>query len=225
MPWALRQAAFTGRSLDLKQSQPQLNTDISRLKQGKVGAQVPPPRASIMQSCTSPHPSIPQFWSVWVPASLDDSQAVAVTLEQISRVWQLQQLCASPPSPLARTPTHNPRSLAALPPPPTYTQTQPLMSSAPPRCRYPHTFKVCLSAADVDAAAASIPPKIASLIGMEGGHSIGNSIDTLAAMYEAACSGSAAVPQFNFINSFLQHNVFCLVQFDCCSGTKLARGT
>jgi hypothetical protein len=40
MPWALRQAAFTGRSLDLKQSQPLLHTDIARLKQGKVGAQV-----------------------------------------------------------------------------------------------------------------------------------------------------------------------------------------
>jgi hypothetical protein len=34
----------------------------------------------------------PQFWSVWVPASLDDSQAVAVTMEQINRVWQMQQL-------------------------------------------------------------------------------------------------------------------------------------
>jgi membrane dipeptidase len=47
---------------------------------------------------------------------------------------------------------------------------------------YPDTFKVCLSAADVDAAVASNPPKIASLIGMEGGHSIGGSIDTLASM-------------------------------------------
>ena len=74
-----------------------------------------------------------------MPASLDDSQAVAVTLEQISRVWQLQQL-------------------------------------------YPDTFKICLSAADVDAAAASVPPKIASLIGMEGGHSIGGSIEVLASM-------------------------------------------
>ena len=41
MPWALRQADFSGRSLDLKQPQPQLHTDIARLKQGKVGAQVP----------------------------------------------------------------------------------------------------------------------------------------------------------------------------------------
>jgi membrane dipeptidase len=118
LPWALRMASFTGRSLDLNQPQPQLHTDIARLKRGKVGA---------------------QFWSVWVPASLDDSQAVAVTLEQISRVWQLQQL-------------------------------------------YPDTFKICLSAADVDAAAASVPPKIASLIGMEGGHSIGGSIEVLASM-------------------------------------------
>lgn len=48
---------------------------------------------------------------------------------------------------------------------------------------YPETFKVCLSAADVEAATTSHPPKIASLIGMEGGHSIGGSIDTLTAMY------------------------------------------
>jgi hypothetical protein len=41
MPWALRQADFTARSLDLNQAQPQLHTDIARLKQGKVGAQVP----------------------------------------------------------------------------------------------------------------------------------------------------------------------------------------
>jgi membrane dipeptidase len=51
----------------------------------------------------------------------------------------------------------------------------------PPRS-YPDVFKVCLSAADVDAATASSPPKIASLIGMEGGHSIGGSIDVLASM-------------------------------------------
>jgi hypothetical protein len=41
MPWALRQATFTGRSLDLTQPQPQLHTDIARLNKGKVGAQVP----------------------------------------------------------------------------------------------------------------------------------------------------------------------------------------
>ena len=41
MPWALRQAAFTRRSLDLKQPQPQLHTDVQRLIKGKVGAQVP----------------------------------------------------------------------------------------------------------------------------------------------------------------------------------------
>jgi hypothetical protein len=88
MPWALRQAAFTGRSLDLKQSQPLLHTDIARLKLGKVGAQV---RAPLLQRQRAVSRVVLQFWSVWVPASLDDSQAVAVTMEQISRVWQLQQ--------------------------------------------------------------------------------------------------------------------------------------
>ncbi len=128
-----------------------------------------------------------QFWSVWVPASLDDSQAVAVTMEQISRVWQLQQQYA-----------------------PLFANHFTLPLTLPPPFRYPDTFKVCLSAADVDAAAASVPPKIASLIGMEGGHSIGGSIETLAAMY--ATVTRAKMPVF-YHDLFLFHSIDCVASF------------
>ena len=48
--------------------------------------------------------------------------------------------------------------------------------------RYPETFELARTADDVDRIVAA--GRIASLIGMEGGHSIGGSLETLAEMYE-----------------------------------------
>jgi len=81
-----------------------------------------------------------------VPASLDDSQAVAVTMEP-DQPRVAAAAAVRMPSPF------NLNSFSV-----TFTSIR----------SYPDTFKVCLSAADVDAAVASNPPKIASLIGMEG---------------------------------------------------------
>ena len=54
--------------IDLRQSQPELMTDIGRLRAGHVGA---------------------QFWSVYVPARLAGRGAVTATLEQMDFVHQL----------------------------------------------------------------------------------------------------------------------------------------
>ena len=159
MPWALRQAAFTGRSLDLKQSQPLLHTDIARLKLGKVGAQV---RAPLLQR----QRAVSRV--VFCSSGACGSRRHSTTRRRSRSLWNKSAACGSCSSStrlFLRITLHS-------------------HSLWPPPFRYPDTFKVCLSAADVDAAAASVPPKIASLIGMEGGHSIGGSIETLAAMYE-----------------------------------------
>jgi membrane dipeptidase len=114
-PWALREHN-PGRDLgllDIAQPQPTIMTDIPRLRAGGVGG---------------------QFWSVYVPTSMQGQEAVRATLEQIDVVH---------------------RMMAA----------------------YPDTFELALSAGDVDRIFAD--GRIASLIGMEGGHSIDNSLATL----------------------------------------------
>ena len=94
-----------------------MQTDLNRLRQGKVGA---------------------QFWSVYVSANLPEPQAVQATLEQIDVT----------------------RRLVA---------------------RYPGQMVLATSSADVERAFKS--GKIASLMGMEGGHSIGGSLAVLRQMY------------------------------------------
>jgi membrane dipeptidase len=79
-----------------------------------------------------------QFWSVYVPAELEDDSAVATTLEQIDLV----------------------RRLVA---------------------RHADALELALTAADVERIMAS--GKVASLIGAEGGHSIGCSFGVLRAMH------------------------------------------
>ena len=114
-PWALRE--HNGErdidKLDIRVPQPKIHTDIPRLRAGGVGG---------------------QFWSVYVPASMQGQTAVRATLEQIDVVHRMMR-------------------------------------------KYPDTFELALTAADVERIFKA--GRIASLIGMEGGHSIDNSLATL----------------------------------------------
>jgi membrane dipeptidase len=94
-----------------------MHTDTARLTQGRVGA---------------------QYWSVYVPVSLSEPEAVQMTIEQIDVMKRLIE--------------RNPQAL-----------------------RYAET------ADDVERAMAD--GRVASLLGMEGGHSIGSSLAVLRQMY------------------------------------------
>lgn len=118
LPWALREAvSYDLDRLDVSAPQPNLHTDIPRLRGGRLGA---------------------QFWSVYVPSRLAGDSAVTATLEQIDCVYALVR-------------------------------------------RYPDTFALATTADEVEAAFGS--GRIASLLGMEGGHSINESLGTLRMMY------------------------------------------
>jgi membrane dipeptidase len=95
-----------------------MHTDLVRLKQGHVGA---------------------QYWSVFVPASLDEPEAVLATLEQIDVTKRLISANSG-------------------------------------------ALQLALTADDVETSVAS--GRIASLLGMEGGHSIGSSLGALRQMYD-----------------------------------------
>ena len=94
-----------------------MHTDLARLRKGRVGA---------------------QYWSVYVPASLSEPEAVQATIEQIDVT----------------------RRLIA---------------------RYQGDLQLALTADDVEAALRR--GRIASLMGMEGGHSIGSSLAVLRQMF------------------------------------------
>ncbi|QUL37907.1 dipeptidase [Erythrobacter sp. JK5] len=94
-----------------------MHTDLARLAEGKVGA---------------------QFWSVYVPASLSEPEAVQMTIEQIDVTKRLI-------------------------------------------ARYPGSLRYVETADQVERAIAD--GRVASLLGMEGGHSIGSSLAVLRQMY------------------------------------------
>ncbi|MGH9374123.1 MAG: dipeptidase [Vicinamibacterales bacterium] len=118
-PWALRENNIERdiEKLDIRSPQPSIHTDIARLRQGGVGG---------------------QFWSVYVPASMQGQTAVRATFEQIDVVHRMMR-------------------------------------------KYPDTFELARTAADVERIFKA--GRIASLIGMEGGHSIDNSLATLRMFY------------------------------------------
>ena len=120
-PWALREhnAALDLDTLDIRMPQPKLHTDIARLRQGGVGG---------------------QFWSVYVPATMQGPAAIRATLEQIDVVHRMVR-------------------------------------------KYPETFEFATTAADIERIFKT--GRIASLVGMEGGHSIDNSLAALR-MFHAA---------------------------------------
>ena len=64
----MREVGYDFIGTDIATSQPQLHTDLPRLRQGQVGA---------------------QFWSVYVPCSLVGAAAVTATLEQIDAVYTM----------------------------------------------------------------------------------------------------------------------------------------
>ena len=70
LPWAMREVGYDFDRVDIAVSQPQLHTDLPRLRAGGVGA---------------------QFWSVFVPSSLAGGDAVTATLEQIDAVYDMIQ--------------------------------------------------------------------------------------------------------------------------------------
>ena len=120
LPWAMRtRASSSFEKLDISQPQPEIHTDIARLRKGNVGA---------------------QFWSVYVPASTrQKGTALSDTVEQIELVHAMVQ-------------------------------------------RYPDIFGFARNYEDIVRLRSE--GKIASLIGVEGGHSIENSIANLRRLFD-----------------------------------------
>jgi membrane dipeptidase len=119
LPWRMHGLnARDSLSLDISKRLATGQTDIPRLREGGVGA---------------------QFWSVYVPVSLSEREAVAQTKEQMLLVYRMAK-------------------------------------------RYPDTFEIAWTSEDVDRIFAK--RKIASMMGMEGGHCINNSLQTLRDMFK-----------------------------------------
>ncbi len=119
LPYQMRKEAESSfDQLDIAEAQPDLHTDIPRLRTGGLGA---------------------QFWSAYVPPStINDGGAASYTLEQIDLIHRMVK-------------------------------------------RYPDTFEMALTADDIERIHAD--GKIASMIGLEGGHGIEESLATLRMFY------------------------------------------
>jgi membrane dipeptidase len=114
LPWAMRENAwYDFGKIDIASAQPKLMTDLTKIEAGGLGG---------------------QFWSVYVPATLQGDHAVSATLEQIDFVHTMVG-------------------------------------------RYPGAFELARTADDVERIFKR--GRVASLIGMEGGHSIDSSLATL----------------------------------------------
>ncbi|MCW2804932.1 MAG: rane dipeptidase [Propionibacteriaceae bacterium] len=68
LPWAMRKVHYDFDAVDISVAQPQLHTDLPRMRAGGLGA---------------------QFWSVYVPCSLTGQRAVTATLEQVDAVYSM----------------------------------------------------------------------------------------------------------------------------------------
>jgi len=119
LPYQMRKEAESSfDQLDIAQPQPDLHTDIPRLRTGGLGA---------------------QFWSAYVPATtIKDGGATRYALEQIDLIHRMVD-------------------------------------------RYPDTFEMAQTADDIERIHAA--GKIASMIGLEGGHGIEESLGTLRMFY------------------------------------------
>ncbi|HEX4654898.1 MAG TPA: dipeptidase [Mycobacteriales bacterium] len=117
LPWALRLADADLDELDVAGPLPQFHTDLDRLTRGGVGT---------------------QWWSVYVPSTLPDDEALRTTIEQVHLVRRMVE-------------------------------------------QHPDRLRLALNADDARAAMAS--GRIASLIGAEGGHSIGGTLSGLWALH------------------------------------------
>ena len=120
LPWAMRSGAGSSfEKRDIRQPQPEMHTDIPRLKTGGMKA---------------------QYWSVYVPVGMRDQNiALLTTLEQIDLV---HKMCET----------------------------------------YPDVFEFAGTAADIRRIVGE--GKIASLMGVEGGHSLENSLANLKRLYD-----------------------------------------
>jgi membrane dipeptidase len=115
IPWRMREQKprYDFDVFDLRQPRPTFHTDLPRLKTSGLRG---------------------QFWSVYVPGTLQGQDAVTATLEQIDTVHEMLR-------------------------------------------RYPDAFEAARTAADVERIAKT--GKVASMMGMEGGHSIDRSLGAL----------------------------------------------